>query len=63
MSKLTRMAVANAMLSSVENYLFEIIGSIEADVGELSPEECYSLNAWVRSAVESAAEKVEATHD
>ncbi|WP_436875831.1 hypothetical protein [Siccibacter turicensis] len=63
MSKLTREMVAKAMLSSFENYLFEIVDSIESDVGDLTPEECYSLNAWVRGAVESAAEKVEATHD
>ncbi|AWX04426.1 hypothetical protein NPF39_001007 [Salmonella enterica subsp. enterica serovar Uganda] len=59
MSKLTRELVANAMLSSIENYLFEILDSVQADVGELSPEECYSLNAWVRSAVEKAAAEVE----
>ncbi|MFH2342088.1 hypothetical protein [Enterobacter cloacae] len=60
MSKLTRELVANSMLSSIENYLFEIIDSVQADVGELSPEECYSLNTWVRNAVEKAAEAVEA---
>lgn len=60
MSKLTRELVANAMMSSLENYMFEILDSVQADVGELSPEECYSLNAWVRNAVEKAAEKVEA---
>ncbi len=63
MSKLNREIVAKAMLSSFENYLFEIVDSIESDFGELTPEECYSLNAWVRGAVESAAEKVESTHD
>lgn len=61
MSKLTRELVANAMLGSIENYLFEILDSVQDDVGELTPEECYSLNAWVRSAVEKAASEVEAT--
>lgn len=60
MSKLTRELVANAMLSSIEDYLFEILDSVQSDVGVLSPEECYSLNAWVRNAVEEGAEKVEA---
>ena len=61
MSKLNRELVANAMLGSIENYLFEILDFVQADVGELSPEESYSLNAWVRNAVEKAAEKVEAS--
>lgn len=60
MSKLTRELVANAMLSSIEDYLFEILDSVQADVGVLSPEDCYSLNAWVRSAVEKAVAEVEA---
>lgn len=60
MSKLTRELVANAMLSSIENYLFEVLDSVQTDAGELTPEECYSLNAWVRSAVEKAAAEVEA---
>lgn len=60
MSKLTRELVANAMLSSLENYLFEVIDSVQIDAGELTQEECYSLNAWVRSAVEKAAAEVEA---
>lgn len=59
MSKLTRQLVANAMLSSIENYLFEVLDSVQTDVGELTPEECYSLNAWVRSAVGKAAAEVE----
>ncbi|HHE5075025.1 TPA: hypothetical protein ACPEVZ_002002 [Citrobacter freundii] len=61
MSKLTRELVASAMLSSIENYLFEVLDSVQNDAGELTPEECYSLNAWVRNAVEQAAEKVEAS--
>lgn len=60
MSKLTRELVANAMLSSIENYLFEVLDSVQTDAGELTSEECYSLNAWVRSAVEKAASEVEA---
>lgn len=60
MSKLTRELVAKAMMSSVENYLFEILDFVQDEVGELTPEECYILNAWVRNAVEKAAEKVEA---
>ncbi len=60
MSKLTRELVANAMLSSIEDYLFEILDSVQAEVGVLSPEECYILNAWVRNAVEKSAEKLEA---
>ena len=60
MSKLNRELVAKAMLSSVENYLFESLDSVQCEVGELSPEECYSLNSWVRSAVEMASEQVEA---
>lgn len=60
MSKLTRELVAKAMMSSVENYLFEILDFVQDEVGELTPEDSYSLNAWVRNAVEKAAEKVEA---
>lgn len=60
MSKLTRELVARAMLSSIEDYLFEILDSVQADAGELTPEECYSLNSWVRNAVEKAAAEVEA---
>ncbi|SAE91368.1 Uncharacterised protein [Enterobacter cloacae] len=60
MSKLTRELVANAMLSSLENYLFEIIDSVQNDAGELTPEDTYSLNAWVRSAIEKAATELEA---
>lgn len=60
MSKLTRELVANAMLSSLENYLFEILDSVQADTGELTSEECYCLNAWVRSAVEKAVIELDA---
>lgn len=60
MSKLTRELVANAMLSSLENYLFEILDSVQNDAGELTPEDTYSLNAWVRSAIEKAATELEA---
>lgn len=60
MSKLTRELVANAMLSSLENYLFEILDSVQNDAGELTPEDAYSLNAWVRSAIEKAATELAA---
>lgn len=60
MSKLTRELVAKAMLSSVENYLFEILDSVQYETGELSAEGHYTLNAWVRNAVEKAAAEMEA---
>lgn len=59
MSKLTRELVAKAMLSSVENYLSEILDSAQNDAGELTAEDVYSLNAWVRSAIEKAATELE----
>lgn len=59
MSKLTRELVAKAMLSSVENYLFEILDSAQNDAGELTAEDVCSLNAWVRSAIEKAATELE----
>lgn len=33
MSKLTRELIAKAMLSSIENYVFEVIDSVENEVG------------------------------
>ncbi|EBS8016374.1 hypothetical protein BWH33_23100 [Salmonella enterica subsp. enterica serovar Thompson] len=59
MSRLTRELVAKALLSSVENYVFEIIDSVENEVGVLTAEEHYTLNAWVRKAVGKAADEVE----
>lgn len=58
MSKLTRELVANAMLSSVENYLFEILDFVQLETGELTAEESFTLNAWVRAAVEKAASEM-----
>ncbi|HHG0450948.1 TPA: hypothetical protein ACPSK6_005074 [Citrobacter freundii] len=60
MSKLTRELVAKAMLSSIENYVFEVIDSVENEVGVLTAEEQYTLNSWVRNAVEKAATELEA---
>ncbi|HEA0291917.1 TPA: hypothetical protein ACSVAN_000742 [Salmonella enterica subsp. diarizonae] len=60
MSKLTRELVAKAMLSSIENYVFEVIDSVENDVGVLTAEDQYTLNSWVRNAVEKAATELEA---
>ncbi|HGW5366823.1 hypothetical protein [Enterobacter asburiae] len=61
MSKVTRELVANAMLSSLENYLFEILDSVQHEVGDLlTAEDHYTINAVVRSAVEKAATEVEA---
>ncbi|MRG31829.1 hypothetical protein [Enterobacter cancerogenus] len=61
MSKLTRELVANAMLSSLENYLFEILDSVHHEVGDLlTAEDHNTINAVVRSAVEKAATEVEA---
>ncbi|EGC3459220.1 hypothetical protein N6D25_000816 [Salmonella enterica] len=45
MSRLTRELVAKAMLSSVENYVFEIIDSVENEVGVLTEEEQCTLDA------------------
>lgn len=58
MSKLTRELVANSMLSSLENYMFEILDSVQFEVGELNIEEHYTFTAWVRSAVEKAASEM-----
>ncbi|WP_270495149.1 hypothetical protein [Citrobacter gillenii] len=61
MSKLTRELVAKAMLTSLENYLFEILDSVQYEVGDLlTAEDHYTINAVVRSAVEKAASEVEA---
>ncbi len=61
MIKLTRELVAKAMLSSLENYLFEILDSVQYEVGDLpTVEDHYTINAVVRSAVEKAASEVEA---
>ncbi|EGT0625311.1 MULTISPECIES: hypothetical protein [Citrobacter] len=60
MSKLTRELVAKAMLSSIENYVFEVIDSVENEVGGLTEEDQYTLNSWVRNAVEKAATELEA---
>ncbi|MCU6184421.1 hypothetical protein KWH94_14940 [Citrobacter cronae] len=60
MSKLTRELVVKAMLSSIENYVFEVIDSVENEVGVLIAEDQYTLNSWVRNAVEKAATEVEA---
>ncbi|WP_336707610.1 MULTISPECIES: hypothetical protein [unclassified Cedecea] len=59
MSKVTRKLVAASMLSSLENYLFEILDSVENQVGKLTPEDAYSINAWVRGEIEKAAENLE----
>lgn len=62
MSKLTRELVANAMRSSLENYLFEILDSVQNEVGDLlTAEDHYTINASVRRAVEKAAAEVEAS--
>ncbi|KLV66286.1 hypothetical protein [Citrobacter sp. MGH106] len=60
MSKLTRELVVKAMLSSIENYVFEVIDSVENEVGVLTAEDHYILNSWVRNAVEKAATELEA---
>ncbi|HDT6604430.1 hypothetical protein RZP91_03210 [Citrobacter freundii] len=60
MSKLTRELIAKAMLSSIENYVFEVIDSVENEVGVLTAEDQYTLNSWVRNAVEKAATEQEA---
>lgn len=60
--KLTRSLVVSAMLSSIEDYLFEIIDSVENDIGKLTAEDSYTLNAWVRGAVENAAAELEASN-
>ena len=59
MSKLTRELIAKAMLSSIENYVFEVIDSVENEVGALTAEDQYTLNSWVRNAVEKAATELE----
>lgn len=63
MSKLTRKLVANAMLSSIENYLFEILDSVQHEIGELTAENYYTLNSWVRGSVEKSAAKLEASNE
>ncbi len=60
MSKLTRELVVKAMLSSIENYVFEVIDSVDNEVGVLTAEDQYTLNSWVRNAVEKAATELEA---
>lgn len=60
MSKLTRELVVKAMLSSIENYVFEIIDSVENEVGVMTAEDHSTLNSWVRNAVEKAATELEA---
>lgn len=60
MSKLTRELVVKAMLSSIENYVFEIIDSVENEVGVMTAEDHCTLNSWVRNAVEKAATELEA---
>lgn len=60
MSKLTRELIAKAMLSSIENYVFEVIDSFENEVGVLTAEDQYTLNSWVRNAVEKAATEQDA---
>ncbi|TKU08715.1 hypothetical protein FDW86_12685 [Citrobacter sp. wls828] len=60
MSKLTRELIAKSMLSSIENYVFEVIDSVENEVGVLTAEDQYTLNSWVRNAVEKAATELEA---
>ncbi|EAA0780083.1 hypothetical protein I0J19_000671 [Salmonella enterica] len=60
MSKLTRELVVKAMLSSIENYIFEVIDSVENEVGVLTAEDQYTLNSWVRNTVEKAATELEA---
>lgn len=60
MSKLTRELIAKAMLSSIENYVFEVIDSVENEVGVLTAEDQYTLNSWVRNAVEKASTEQEA---
>ena len=60
MSTLTRELVVKAMLSSIENYVFEVIDSVENEVGVLTAEDQYTLNSWVRNTVEKAATELEA---
>ncbi|EIP5489385.1 hypothetical protein LS178_001567 [Salmonella enterica] len=60
MSRLTRELVAKAMLSSVENYVFEIIDSVQHEAGELTEEEHCTLDAWVRKSVGKASSELEA---
>ncbi|ELH9326134.1 hypothetical protein RQX18_001855 [Salmonella enterica] len=60
MSRLTRELVAKAMLSSVENYVFEIIDSVQHEAGELTEDEHCTLDAWVRKAVGKASSESEA---
>lgn len=55
MSLVIRDLVAKAMLSSIENYLFEILDSVENETGVLTAEEHYTINSLVRSAIEKAS--------
>ena len=55
MSKVNRDLVANAMMSSIENYLFEILDSVENEVGALTAEDHYEINSLVRCAIEKAS--------
>jgi hypothetical protein len=55
MSKVNRDLVAKAMLSSIENYLFEILDSVENEVGALTAEDHYEINSLVRGAIEKAS--------
>lgn len=54
MSKVSRELVAKAMLSGIENYLFEILDSVENETGVLTAEEHYTINSLVRNAIEKA---------
>ncbi|MCZ5391390.1 hypothetical protein OGV49_13560 [Citrobacter sp. Cb021] len=60
MSKLNRELIAKSMLSSIENYVFEVIDSVENEVGVLTAKDQYTLNSWVRNAVEKSATELEA---
>lgn len=55
MSKVNRDLVAKAMLSSIENYLFEILDSVESEVGVLTAEDHYTINSLVRGSIEKAS--------
>ncbi len=55
MSRVNRDLVASAMMSSIENYLFEILDSVENEVGALTAEDHYEINSLVRCAIEKAS--------
>lgn len=59
MSKLNRELIAKSMLSSIENYVFEVIDSVENEVGVLTTEDHHSINSCVRNAVEKAAAELD----